>query len=265
MSPDVSARCTVAGYLLLAVLIVVWRAGRCPEGWRLWLLYTLNATYCRLGFHWRANRKCPFLEARPGIILANHRSPLDPLLIWVGVTNRRPIEFITAGEYFGIHGLQFILGAQRCIPVARDGKDMVATRTAARRLREGRLVGVFPEGGINVGTGMRPFNPGIAWLALQAQSPVYPVFIENAPQGTSMIAPFWSFRPIRVHYGEAIDLSEFINRRRTPELLEQVTALLRAKLAELGGIEPAAVPEDDQPQVLPLERRVIDQARSANA
>lgn len=265
MSPVVAARLTVAGYLLLAMLIVIWRAWRCPEGWRLWLLYPFNALYCRLAFHWRANRRCPFLDARSGLILANHRSPLDPMLIWVGVTNRRPIEFITAGEYFGIPGLQFILDAQRCIPVARDGKDMVATRTALRRLRAGRLVGVFPEGGINEGAGMRPFNPGIAWMALQAQAPVFPVFIENAPTGSSMIEPFWRFRHVRVHYGEAIDLSEFVNRRRTPELLEQVTVLLRAKLAELGGIEPTAVPKDDQPQVLPLDRWLTNQSRSAPA
>ena len=43
--------------VLTMVLIVGWRAWRCPQGWRLWLLYPLNTLYCRLGFHWRANRR----------------------------------------------------------------------------------------------------------------------------------------------------------------------------------------------------------------
>lgn len=238
MSADAVARWTLAGYALAAVLLVLWRAVSFPEGWRLWLLRAINVLYCRIGQHWRANGPCPFREARPGIVIANHRSPVDPMLIWTGVTNGRPIEFLTAEEYFGIPGLQFILDAQRAIPVARNGKDMAATRTALRRLQQGRLVGVFPEGRINRGPGMLPADPGIAWLALQSRAPVFPVFIENAPTGNGMVDPFYHFGRVRVTYGEAIDLSAYYGMRRTPALLEEVTDLMMTHLAELGGIVP---------------------------
>src|SRR6267378_3107404 len=102
MTVDDLARVTLAGYCLTFWGIVVWRAWRCPQGWRLWLLHVIASLYGRLCFHWRANRRCPYLNTSSAIIIANHRSPLDPILIWVGMTNRRPIECLAAQEYFGI-------------------------------------------------------------------------------------------------------------------------------------------------------------------
>jgi 1-acyl-sn-glycerol-3-phosphate acyltransferase len=255
MAADSIARIVLAGYLVLGAILIAWNALRCTAGWRLWVLYVIDSLYCRLSLHWRANRACPFLEARPAIIIANHRSPLDPILIWVGVTNCRPLSFLTASEYFEVRGLQFILSAQRSIPVARDGKDMAATRAALRRLQEGNIVGVFPEGRINKGPGLLPANPGIAWLALQSRAPVYPVFIENAPQGTNMVDPFWHFTRVRVNYGDEIDLSKYYDRRHSPELLQEVTDLLMDRLARLGGLTTDGDPAgrgDEEPGVLPM-------------
>ncbi|MGQ0637570.1 MAG: lysophospholipid acyltransferase family protein [Planctomycetaceae bacterium] len=260
MSPDAIAGLTLASLLLLSLLLVVWHAVRSPAGWRLWVLYVIDALYCRLCFHWRANCACPFLEARPAILIANHRSPLDPILIWVGVTNRRPLEFLTAREYFRIRGLKFIFDATKAIPVARDGKDMAATRTALRRLREGRILGMFPEGRINTNPGpeLLPADIGVAFLALHSQAPVYPVFIENAPRGTNMVNPFWHFTRVRIRYGDSIDLSSWYGRKLTPELLQEVTDLLMRRLAELGGVPTAGCPAPDdgeQPDVLPIAKR----------
>jgi 1-acyl-sn-glycerol-3-phosphate acyltransferase len=239
MSADDIARATLAGYSLIFCAVVVWRALRCPQGWRLWLLYVINSLYCRLCFHWRASRRCPFLQERSAIIIGNHRSPLDPLLIWVGMHNRRPLECLTAKEYFGIPGLQFIFEATHAIPVERKGKDMAATREALRRLKEGHYLGVFPEGQINTSPGMLPGDTGVAWLALHSQAPVYPVFIHDAPQANNMVSPFYTFTRVRISYGDAVDLSAYYGRRLTAELLQEVTDLLMRRLAALGGIPPA--------------------------
>jgi 1-acyl-sn-glycerol-3-phosphate acyltransferase len=247
MSVDDFARATLAGYFLIFAGIVLWRAMRCPQGWRLWLLYVINSLYCRLCFHWRANRPCPFLDERSAIIIANHRSPLDPLLIWVGMNNRRSLECLTAKEYFGIPGLQFIFEATRAIAVERKGKDMAATREALRRLKEGHYLGVFPEGRINTGPGLLPGDTGIAWLALHSQAPVYPVFIHNVPQTESMVSPFYTFTRVRISYGDAVDLSAYYRRRLTAELLQEVTDMLMNRLGVLGGFEPAPAAEPREP------------------
>jgi len=242
MTAEAFAGCVLAGYALVLAALVVWSAIRCPEGWQCWLLYVIANLYGRLCFQWRANRRCPFLNESPAILIANHRSPVDPLLIWIGVTNRRPLEFLTAQEYFGIPGVQFIFEAMRAIPVARDGKDTGPTRTALRRLQAGRLLGVFPEGGINTGPGLLPGNTGVAWLALQSKAPVYPVFIHNAPQGKSMVSALFAFTRVRVTYGDPIDLSQYYGRRNSPELLQEVTDLVMSQLAALGGLETLSAP-----------------------
>src|SRR5690348_8811332 len=128
MPQDTLAWLTLLAYALAFLAVVFWRAWRCSQGLALWLLDVIDSLSRRLCLHWRANRRCPFLDEHSAIVIANHRSPLDPLLIWVGVTNRRPLEYLTAREYFGIPGLQFIFEATRAIPVARDGRDMSATR-----------------------------------------------------------------------------------------------------------------------------------------
>lgn len=245
MPAETIACWTLAGYCLFFAGLVLWHALRCPQGWRLWVLHHIDVAYCRLCHHWRANRPCPFLDASPAIIIANHRCVLDPGLIWAGVTNRRPLEFLTAGEYFGNPVLSFIFRALRAIPVARNGRDMAATRTALRRLQEGRLLGVFPEGRFNPGPGLLPATTGIAWLALQSRAPVYPVFIHNAPQSESMLATLYMFGRVSITFDDPVDLSAYYGRRTSNELLQEVTDLLMGRLAALGGFElkPAAAPD----------------------
>ena len=246
MPAEMIALWTLAGYCLLFAGLVLWRALRCPQGWQLWMLHNIDVFYCRVCHHWRANRPCPFQDASPAIIIANHRCVIDPGLIWAGVTNCRPLEFLTAGEYFGIPVLSFIFKAQRAIPVARNGRDMAATRTALRRLKEGRILGVFPEGRFNPGPGLLPATTGLAWLALQSQAPVYPVFIHNAPQGKSMLATLYAFRRVRITFGDYVDLSAYYGKRTSSEVLQEVTDLLMGRLAALGGIDlkPASAPDD---------------------
>ncbi len=241
MSSEQTAQLALIMYGLGVAAIVAWRALRCPAGWRLWLLYGLNAGYMRIFFHWRANRRCPFDQIGPAIIIANHRSPVDPQIIMAGMRSCRPLGFLTAREYCEIRALRFIVNSMESIPVERDGRDMAATRAALRRLRAGKLLGVFPEGRINTGDGLLPGNPGVAWLALQSQAPVFPVFIHNAPQGASMVAAYYKFRRVRLTYGDPIDLSAYHARGLGPEVIDEVLNLMMARLAALGGVRRDAV------------------------
>lgn len=248
MPPENLAILTLAAYGLLFIIVIVARAATCPTGWRMWVLYAITRAYGCCCFHWRSNRRCPFVNVRPALVLANHRSPLDPLLIAVGVDDIRPLGFMMAREYYSIPGLRFINRNQECIPVARDGKDLAATRAALRRLADGKVVGIFPEGGLNTGPGLLPANPGVAWLALKSRAPVYPVFIENAPTGKTMVEPFFNFSRVRVIYGDPIDLSAWYDVRPSDQVLEQVTHILMSRIAKLGGFTlPPLAPRESSP------------------
>lgn len=247
MSSDCIAQALLCGYGLLLAAIVLWRAGRSSAGWRRWVMYAIGSLYCRLCFRWRANGPCPFDRDAPAILIVNHRGPVDPILVWPGVRSRRPLGFLTAQEYYHKPGLHFICVHMESIPTQRSGRDMAATRAALRRLQEGKLLGIFPEGRINTGPGLLPFNPGVGWLALKADVPVYPVFLCNAPVGHSMVSAFFSFRPVQVRYGEPVDLSHLRNRGLSEELVAEATLTLRQALAKLGGLDlpenPGAIPK----------------------
>lgn len=244
MDPEITAILVLVAYLAIAVGFVTRSILRSRDGWGVWLLYSVERLYVPLMFGWRSTNGLSPLPAEGGaLVLSNHRSPVDPQFVWLnhhlraGSRDIRVIGYLTAKEYCSIPGLTWLVRTMQSIPVERDGTDMGPAREAIRRLKDGRLVGIFPEGGLNFGEDLREANPGVAFLALKAKVPVFPVFIHGAPQqGKNMFVPFMTRCRVSVTYGEPIDLSEFHGRRTTPELLAEVTDLLMSRLGELGGV-----------------------------
>lgn len=244
MNADTWGIVTLATYLVLAATAMRRSIRHCPGGWQLWVLHVIARFHTPLVFRQRIAADCPLPAEGGGLVLANHRSPVDPMLIFsaspikrTGYRIRR-VEFLTAAEYCDLGGpLGFITRHMHVIPVARSGRDMGPVKEALRRIRDGKLVGVFPEGRINTGEGLLPASSGVAWLALHSQAPVFPVFIHNAPQGASMVTPFVTFCRVRVTFGEAVDLSAYYGRRINTALLEEITDKLMQKLAELGDVQ----------------------------
>jgi 1-acyl-sn-glycerol-3-phosphate acyltransferase len=245
MNRDAIAWLVLAGYAAVG-LACLWRSRRrCPNDWRVWFLHIVARFYTPLIFRQHIQADCPLPADGPGLLIANHRSPLDPVLIYsasplkrTGYRVRRP-EFLTAAEYCNTGGLlDFITNSMGAIPVTREGRDMGPVKEALRRLKEGRIVGIFPEGRINTGAGLLPAIPGVAWLALHSRAPVYPAFIHGAPQADTMVQTFYKFSHARVDFGEPVDLSAYYGRRINQELLQEVTELLMTRLGAIGGLSP---------------------------
>lgn len=242
MSADGFGIVTLSLYALLAVAGIVWHCRSSQLPWQTWVLTLIQRIYVPLMFGWRANRRCTFPDGA-AIILANHRSPADPLMLWQNVhltdSGRRPfrpIRFLMAKEYLDVPVVGWMTRHIHVIPVERQGRDLGPTRRALRSLQNGEWVGIFPEGGINQGTDLMEGDTGVAWLALRSQAPVCPVFIHNSPRGKSMVDPFWTPSRVRVTYGEPIDLSAYHGRRKSQEVLREVTDLMMQRLADLGGV-----------------------------
>jgi 1-acyl-sn-glycerol-3-phosphate acyltransferase len=270
MDSEVAAMLTLAMYFAVAIGLVTRSVRRCRDGWGVWLLYFIQRLYGGLIFSWRCtNGPCPIPAQGGGLIIANHRSPVDPMMVWInhhfrgdpsGATRDiRVAGFLTASEYCNVSGMRWLTRTMRSIPVDRDGQDLAPTREALRRLKNGELVGLFPEGGINWGTRLRSANPGVAFLALKGKVPIYPVFIHDAPQPlTSMADPFIHRSRVCVTYGEPIDLSEFHGQKTTPVLLNKVTDLIMSRLAETGGVDYTPVGMEDEEGA---DRRVIPNSK----
>ncbi len=251
-------------YLVIGVGVFYWKSRKWTTDWNLLALYCVNRIYSPLMFHWRSNRPCPWSENESAIILANHRSPVDPMLLWMNDQrwNRgpavRPVRFLMAKEYYQIPGVHWIGKTMQSIPVDRSVHDAKPVMKALRILKENNLVGVFPEGGINKENGIKEANPGIAFLALRAKVPVYPVFVKNSPQAKSMVGCFCKPERVEIIYGDPIDLSAYEGKRKNQELLREACDYMMTQLADLGGVEyhgNQSKPQDEKP-IIPMNDSV---------
>jgi 1-acyl-sn-glycerol-3-phosphate acyltransferase len=123
----------------------------------------------------RENARCA-----DGFLLAsNHISHFDPFLI--SLTVRRKIDWMTMTEFFRPAALGVFLRSIDAFPAERDRADLKTIRTAIDRLKSGRVVGLFPDGGIRDGARSllegAPLRPGAATLAQIAGVPIVPCVI----------------------------------------------------------------------------------------
>jgi len=238
--------------LFAATWIVRRRIRAAQAGWPAWVCYQISVLHRLLFSHCRQNNACTIPETGPAIIVANHTSPVDPVLLWTRHFSSfqhprlRVIGYLMAREYYQSPRLiNWICRAMQCIPVDRNGRDMQPLRQALRRLQDGQLLGLFPEGRLNAtspDTQLLPGDPGVAWLALKARVPVIPVFIHNAPRSASMSLCFFLPTRARLTYGQPLDLSRWNGPGLAAKDLADATDFIMQSLAALGGIDFTPVP-----------------------
>lgn len=129
------------------------------------------------------------------ILACNHISHFDPPLI--GSMFPRHVDWMAMEELFRNARFAKWLERTGAFRVDRSGADRTALRTAARRLKAGRVVGIFPEGGIRAGETSilerAPMRPGVGALARISQAPVIPAVIV----GSDRLYLRANWRPLR--------------------------------------------------------------------
>lgn len=120
----------------------------------------------------------------PLLIVSNHVSDLDPLV--VGAALRRRVNFMAKIELFGPPLLRWWVSACGAFPVRRGEADRQALRTARALLERGEALVMFPEGTRGASLrDLRPPEPGAALLALRTGAVILPV----AVIGTDAVFP----------------------------------------------------------------------------
>lgn len=141
------------------------------------------------------------------ILAANHISHFDPALLTVHFPRR--IDWIAMSDLFRRRGTRAFFSGLNAIPVERSGMDRTALRAALRRLEEGRVVGIFPEGGIRDGRASivngAPMKQGASMLCAVSDSPIVPCVILGSDRlyNAKNWLP-WRRAPIWIGVGKAI-------------------------------------------------------------
>jgi 1-acyl-sn-glycerol-3-phosphate acyltransferase len=191
--------------------------------------------YGRLWHGCRSNGWLPLPVKGAAILYSNHTCSADGAFLQTW--SRRGLHFLMAREYYdGLRFFQGIFDAMGCVLVRRKGSDPACIRTALRRLRAGGVLCIFPEGGLS-GAGRNRFRRakcGVALLALRSGAPVYPVLITGGPQHSNVPRAWLRPSRVRLHAGQPVDLSAYLNRPIGRPLLEEVTVYLMQQVAALG-------------------------------
>jgi 1-acyl-sn-glycerol-3-phosphate acyltransferase len=124
----------------------------------------------------------------PFIIVANHSSLLDPVIL--GVSIKPKIIFVAAAYLFKIRWLGYLLRKANSIPVQREN-DIKAIKQTLKILQQGGILGIFPEGGIDRHKNNLPVKAGAAYLATKIGVPIVPIKIKGVdkvlPRGAKFI------------------------------------------------------------------------------
>jgi 1-acyl-sn-glycerol-3-phosphate acyltransferase len=178
-------------------------------------------TILRVGFRYRVigAEKVPLTGGL--IVVANHISNIDPPLL--GVSMPRPVSYMAKKELFAMPLLKQMLPHLYAFPVDRQAGGTAALRAALRMLKEGRCVGIFPEGGRNV-TGTNEEKAGAAFLAAASGMPVVPAAIV----GTRKLRPFGR---VSVVFGDPMYLTR--NRQSDGDDLEKGAAAIMQRIRAL--------------------------------
>src|ERR1700738_2075545 len=195
------------------------------------------------------NREGAFLLA------ANHISHFDPFIISSVV--RRKIDWMAMAEFFPLPIVGLFLRAVDAFPAERDRADRTTIRTAIERLKGGRVVGVFPEGGIRDGVQSllegASVRAGASTLAHIARVPIVPCVI----LGSDRLYSKRSWLPIRrtpvwIGFGKAISHFPELEKSLARERIEtELTGAFQRIYAELR--EKFQLTADDLPHP-PRER-----------
>lgn len=174
-------------------------------------------------------------EAAGGFVLAcTHLSHLEPCLVTAVL--RRKVDWMARIEFYRNWLFARVLNAMDAFPVDRQGVPVRSIRTAIERARQGRLVGIFPEGGVAQGadSAMRgaPIKMGACVVSYRSEKPMLPVVVLGTNH-LNRVGPWLPFKNARVWmiFGEPIYPRLGEKRRRVAR--ELMAADLRAAYQSL--------------------------------
>jgi 1-acyl-sn-glycerol-3-phosphate acyltransferase len=155
-----------------------------------------------------------------GVLLcSNHINNIDPIL--VGMMASRPVHFMAKEELFTVPVLGKLVPHLNAFPVKRGMSDREALRKGLAILKEGKVLGLFPEGTRSKTGELGKGLAGAGFFALRTDAQIVPCAI---------IGPYKPFNKVKVVYGKPIDLTGL---RENKGSAEQATELIMSEIRKL--------------------------------
>ena len=190
-------------------------ASRC---WYEWCALMTMTTFT-LGFSYRKEGECRVPKTGPLLVLANHQSYLDPVV--VGLTFPRTLIYLARKSLFRNRYFTWLIRSLNAVPIDQEGVGKEGLRTIIEQLQRGRAVLVFPEGERTLTGRMNPLKPGIHLIIKRTGATILPVGIAGAYEAWPRHRPFPSLAPLFWPSGKgtiAVSVGRPLDARRYAEM-----------------------------------------------
>lgn len=147
------------------------------------------------------------------IIAANHKSNLDPIFVASSMTTRE-VAAIAKKELFDHEVLGFILKKLNTIPIDRENTGIATVKQILRAIKDGYVLGLFPEGTRVKGKEFGQAKAGLSLFASKGKANVVPI---------SVISSYKLFSRVKIYIGEPIDMSQYFRAKLTNEDHERIS------------------------------------------
>jgi 1-acyl-sn-glycerol-3-phosphate acyltransferase len=161
----------------------------------------------------------------PVLVLSNHQSHFDPVLI--GLAADRRLNFLARETLFGFAPFRWLIRSLDAIPIDRDGAGIGGLKETLRRLKSDEAVLIFPEGTRSRDGEVSPLKPGFCALARRSRAPLVPVAIDGAFQAWPRTKRFPGLACIHVEFGPPLTADD-LAKLDDAELLAEVERRIRA-------------------------------------
>lgn len=205
------------------------------------------------------------------LLASNHLAVADsfflPLMLKRRVTFPAKLEYFTQPGLKGRFKKWFFTGMGQ-IPIDRSGgaAAQAALDTGIRLLREGHLLGIYPEGTRSPDGRLYKGKTGLARMVLEARVQVVPVAMFDTDKANPIGSRMWRPHKIRIKIGKTMDFSRyeglagdrFVERSITDEIMytlmemsdQEYVDIYAAKAKEL-----IAAQDSGEPAALPTQQR----------
>lgn len=161
------------------------------------------------------------------VLGCNHTALFDPIMLILSVP--RTIRFMAKKESFKTPVIGRLMAKLGMIPVNRGVADLKAMKASLSCLKEGGVIGIFPQGTRCPGVDPETTKPkdGVAMLSYRTNSPVLPAFIVTKGR---KLRPF---RRTTVVIGKPIEPEELMISSGTPSEYKAATELIWSRICDL--------------------------------
>ena len=163
------------------------------------------------------------------LLVSNHQSFIDPILVTCALP--RESNYMARDTLFANPFFKRLIGSLNAFPVRRGVADVGAVKETLRRLKDGKVVVVFPEGTRTRDGSIGPIKPNSLSIARRAGAAIAPAVVDGAFQIWPRTKRLPRPGTVYVTYAEPIT-AEQVRDWPEEQLVRVVTERMHAEMAK---------------------------------